>query len=276
MKRDTGLAQAMLAAALALGLLVGSARASEWDEGWELSVSGLARAEFAVDEEPRLGDGPCARVTVQRASFTGWQAFLRTEAQVQAGKRYRVSLDTVAAQPGRMDICVQAAQAPYEILHLATVAAGPEPRSYTFVTTHAPQDGPVHVGVWLGGSARGDYWFDNVAIEELSADELAALEAAPEGWRNGDFSAGVDGWEVRQHAGAVGAFTVQPDPRFGDGNHAQVVVTNATDTSWHVQFVQVFNVKKGKRYMVTFAAASEPAGPMPVAFQVPPPDNDGL
>ncbi|MCK4375703.1 MAG: hypothetical protein KAX19_10250 [Candidatus Brocadiae bacterium] len=249
---------------------------AEWDAGWELATAGGAAAQFTVDPTPRLDDGPCARVTVQRPTFTGWQIFLRSRVDLEGGKRYRVSFAVVADGPGALEVCLQAPEPPYRILQLAEVEAGPEPRAYSFLTPPVPRDGPVRLGFWFGSSPKGTYWLDKVSVEELSAEEMSRLERLPEGFENGDFASGAAGWELRTHHGTIAEFSIDPEAKFADGNCARVTVAKATDTSWHVQFMQIFEVVEGKRYLATFSAAADAPGPMPVSFQVPPPDNETL
>jgi len=195
---------------------------------------------------------------------------------VQRGRRYWLSFRTAADAPAELDVCLQGDEPPYRILHLARLAAGPEPRQYTLVTPEAPDAGRMRLAFWFGNGATGTYWLDDVAARELSEEEAARLAGVPEGFRNGDFSAGLEGWELRVHDGAEAELSLDPRPRLGDGNCGRVTVAKSTETGWHVQLMEIFQVRADRRYRAKFAAMAERPAEITVSFQVPPPDNETL
>ena len=288
MRRSTSNRRSLLTILLVLGVGAWLARPGTCEEalkngdfsggraGWELAAAHGALAGFTVDPTPRLRDGNCAKLTVTRPTFTGWQIALHSEVNLERGKRYRVAFHTVAEKQGHLELCVRAVRAPCRVLQLARIAVDETPRSYSFLTPPVPEDGPMRVGFWFGNSPKGAYWLDGVLVEELSAEGTARLERVPKGFENGDFNAGVTGWELRTHRGVVAQLSVDPTPRFGDGNCGKVTVTKSTDTSWHIQLMQIFTVKKGKRYAATFSAMADRPVAIRVAYQVPPPDNEAL
>jgi len=241
--------------------------------GWRLVTSHGARADFAVEPAPVLGSGPSARVTVRRPTFTCWQIALQSKLALSAGRRYRVAFDVAAGRDGLLDVCLQDADPPYRILLLSRLDVDASRRHYAFLTPPVPSEKPKRLAFWFGDAPAGDYWIDNVSVRALRPEEQAGLESMAEGFENGDFSAGLRGWELRTHRGAVGELSIDPSGKLGDGNCARVDVLHSTDITWHIQLMQVFKVRKGKRYCATFTAAVEPAGPIVVSFQVPPPDN---
>jgi len=245
-------------------------------EGWEFVTGADAVAAFEIDTSDKPGDGDAAKVTVNRAPFTAWQVCLQSAVRLAGGKRYRVSFDIVADAKTSFDVCVQGADPPYRILQLATVGADASARRYAFITPPVPADGLMRVAFWFGNADGRTFWVDRVAVQELTPEELSWLESEPEGFRNGDFSAGPTGWELRVHDGAVAELSIDPTPRLGEGNCARVEVTRSTDTSWHVQLMQIFAVKAGRDYAATFHAVADRKAEIRVGFQVPPPDNEVL
>jgi hypothetical protein len=247
-------------------------------EGWQLVTTPGAGATMSVAQDA-MGKGRCAQVQVVRNdSFTGWEIALQTALSepLDPSKLYRLSFRAASPEPGHVEVCVQQAEAPYRILHLARAVTGPEPRSLAITLPRATETVPTRLSVWFGNSPVGTYWVDGIAVEPLTPEEEAALAQQPVGWQNGDFSAGLQGWELRVHDAAVAELSLDPEPRFGDGNCARVDVTNATETGWHVQFMQIFNVQKDKTYVATFSAMADRHVEIVVSYQVPPPDNAGF
>jgi hypothetical protein len=270
-----GLARVMLTLALAGSLARAQMPAngdfSDGGAGWDLTVSHGAEVRFAAEADTPLGEGRAATVNISEPAFTAWQIALTTPVQLEAGARYRLSFRTAARAPAGLYFCIQADEPPHRILHLGEVQAGPEPRQYGFVVPEVPEAGRMRLAFWFANGETGTYWLDDVTLRELTEEETARLGAAPEGFVNGDFSAGLEGWELRVHHGAAAELSLDAEPRLGDGNCGRVTVTKSTDTGWHVQLMEIFRVKAGRRYRATFSAMAERPVETTVSFQVPPP-----
>lgn len=272
---------------LVVGLLAGTARGAElvpngsFDggmTGWEFVTTETAEAGASI-VDGRIGEGSAAQVVLERHdSFAGWEIALQTAIAepLDPSRLYRLEFTAASAESAYVEFCVQKTGEPYDILHLARAMTGPRPKRLAIVLPRADEEADTRLSVWFGNSPAGTYWVDDIAIEPLTNDEMAALEQMPEGWQNGDFSAGLQGWELRVHDEAVATLVVDPEPRLGDGNCARIDVTNATETGWHVQFMQIFKVQKGRTYTATFSAMADRETEIFVGYQVPPPDNAGF
>lgn len=242
--------------------------------GWDLVASNGAAGQLTIDADDRLGAGPCAGVVVQRrATLAGWELSLRTRVGMRAGRRYRVRFAVGAAEAGTAEICLQRDSIPLRILLLAELSLGPRARTYEFVTDRVLQDSDMRLGFWFGASPPGTYWVDSVAVDELTPGESAALERVPQGFSNGTFDAGTDGWTLLTRDDAKAALAAEPTPKLGDGPCARVTVTRSTDVSYHVQLMQIFQAEKGKAYVATLSAAAERDVETVAHFQAPPPVN---
>jgi hypothetical protein len=79
---------------------------------------------------------------------------------------------------------------------------------------------------------------------------------------NGDFRAGVDGWELSRQKTATASLQVTKDAPGGKPS-AEVTVATVDDTPWHIMLTQrPLKLQKGKQYRVAFRAHASARRPL--------------
>lgn len=134
-----------------------------------------------------------------------------------------------------------------------------------------------NVGTWAGippyyGKQLTQFYNEWLSKRFATREALAAAwqggarDPGTQLLRNGDFSAGVDGWDLSRQKTVAATLEVAKDPP-GGKRSAKVTVTKADETPWHVMLTQrPLKLQKGLKYRAAFRARA--SAPRPLAAEV--------
>ncbi len=87
--------------------------------------------------------------------------------------------------------------------------------------------------------------------------------------QNPGFEAGTSNWSLSTQSGATANWVLYTADPYEETQSAQINVTNATGTDWHIQFLQGgHSIENGKSYKVSFAARATGATKMGILVQL--------
>ncbi|MBI2297781.1 MAG: hypothetical protein HYU66_02300 [Armatimonadetes bacterium] len=185
-------------------------------EGWADNSSWAdLTVDYRRDTTRPHGGAACQRVRCSRLAYGAVQIIPTVGVPLVKGRLYRVSA-WLRGDVGRVAVQLRLAPAPYTIYIERSVLVGPDWRRAEYLWSASADD--PNARLMLRFDQEGTLWMDDVAVDEMSPEEMARSAPPPAAGNllhNGDGDLGAAHWLLNHPCDAwtEAALTTEPGDR---------------------------------------------------------------